>query len=138
MFNPTVAAFLVALSFSSLASASVIQPRDEVVMFNGQNVTFNYTDSIVPEGSLFGMGLLRTGALVPLKVTSENWRGPVILNIDDMDEIPATYLLQWPFFQNGSSYTAQLFQYNEKTLDVLVPNVRNATFTWVNIPGRDV
>lgn len=71
MFNPTVAAFLAALSFSSLASASVIQPRDEVVMFNGQNVTFNYTDSIVPEGSLFGMGLLRTGALVPLKVTSE-------------------------------------------------------------------
>ncbi|KAJ7482759.1 hypothetical protein FB451DRAFT_1236003 [Mycena latifolia] len=138
MFKPTVATFLATLSLSSLASAGTIQARDELVLFNGQNVTFDYSDSILPGSNMFGMGLLRTGVEIPDKVTSFGWEGPVILNIDDMDEIPATYVLQYPFFQNGSSYTVRLFQYNVETLDIAVPNVHNVTFTWINIPGRDV
>ncbi|KAJ7676903.1 hypothetical protein DFH06DRAFT_1122190 [Mycena polygramma] len=66
------------------------------------------------------------------------WEGPVVLNLDDMDVIPATYVLQYPFFQNGSSYTAQIFQYDTTTLEVVVPNVHNTTFIWVNQPGQNV
>ncbi|KAF7356121.1 hypothetical protein MVEN_00942600 [Mycena venus] len=138
MFKPTVAAFLATLSLSSLASAGAIQARDELVLFNGQNVTFDYSDSILPGTNMFGMGVLPTGIEIPPKVTSPGWEGPVVLNIDDMDEIPATYVLQYPFHVNGLSYTVRLFQYNVETLDIAVPNVHNATFTWVNIPGQDV
>ncbi|KAF7369395.1 hypothetical protein MVEN_00268500 [Mycena venus] len=138
MFKPTVAAFLASLSLSSLASAGAIQARDGLVLFNGQNITFDYSDSILPGTNMFGMGSLPTGVPIPPKVISPGWEGPVLLNIDDMDEIPATYVLQYPFFVNGLSYTIRLFQYNVETLDIAVPNVHNATFTWVNIPGRDV
>ncbi|KAJ6580919.1 hypothetical protein B0H19DRAFT_1251197 [Mycena capillaripes] len=138
MFKPTVAAFLATLSLSSLASAGALQARDGLVLFNGQNITFDYSDSKLPGTNMFGMGVLPTGIEVKDQVTSPGWVGPVLLNIDDMDEIPATYVLQYPFFDPGLSYTVRLFQYNVETLDIAVPNVHNATFTWVNIPGRDV
>ncbi|KAK7042514.1 hypothetical protein R3P38DRAFT_3309789 [Favolaschia claudopus] len=132
MFKRSVAAVLATLS---MVSATMIP---DLVLHNGLNVTFDYSDSIVPASNLFGMGVLRTGAAIPAKVTSEGWEGPVVLNMNDMDEIPATYVLQYPFFQNGSLYTAQIFQYDTTTLEVVVPNVHNETFIWVNIPGRDV
>ncbi|KAJ7337505.1 hypothetical protein DFH08DRAFT_812838 [Mycena albidolilacea] len=135
MFKRAVTAFLATLSLSSLATATMIP---DLVLHNGQNITFDYHDSIVPASNLFGMGVLRTGADIPAKVTSDGWEGPVVLNMDDMDEIPATYVLQYPFFQNGSLYTAQIFQYDTTTLEVVVPNVHNTTFIWVNIPGQDV
>ncbi|KAJ6588216.1 hypothetical protein B0H19DRAFT_1226106, partial [Mycena capillaripes] len=139
MFTSTLSTFLRTFALSAVTSASVIQAREELpFMHNGQNITFDYSDSIVPASNLFGMGLLRTGADIPAKVTSDGWEGPVVLNLDDMDEIPATYVLQYPFFQNGSSYTAQIFQYDTTTLEVVVPNVHNATFIWVNQPGQDV
>ncbi|KAJ7042637.1 hypothetical protein C8F04DRAFT_1229854 [Mycena alexandri] len=126
------------VALASIVSASPLQARDDLVLHNGQNITFDYSDSIVPASNLFGLGLLRTGADLPAKVTSDGWEGPVVLNLDDMDEIPATYVLQYPFFQNGSSYTAQIFQYDTTTLEVVVPNVHNTTFIWVNQPGKDV
>ncbi|KAJ7785905.1 hypothetical protein B0H16DRAFT_1488422 [Mycena metata] len=129
---------LAVVALASTITASPLQARDDLVLYNGQNITFDYSDSIVPASNLFGLGLLRTGADLPATVTSEGWEGPVVLNIDDMDEIPATYVLQYPFFQNGSSYTAQIFQYDTTTLEVVVPNVHNATFIWVNRPGQDV
>ncbi|KAJ7482769.1 hypothetical protein FB451DRAFT_1170626 [Mycena latifolia] len=141
MFKPTVSAFLATLSLFSLASAGAIEARDGLVLFNGQNITFDYSDSILPGTNMFGMGVLPTGIEVKDKVTSPGWEGPVILNIDDMDEIPATYVLQYPFHVNGLSYiciAVRLFQYNVETLDIAVPNVHNLTFTWINIPGQDV
>ncbi|KAJ7672483.1 hypothetical protein DFH06DRAFT_1176398 [Mycena polygramma] len=138
MFKSTLSVFLTTLAVSAMASAGVIQAREDLVLHNGQNITFDYSDSIVPASNLFGLGLLRTGADIPEKVTSDGWEGPVVLNIDDMDVIPATYVLQYPFFQNGSSYTAQIFQYDTTTLEVVVPNVHNATFIWVNQPGQNV
>ncbi|KAJ7814870.1 hypothetical protein B0H14DRAFT_2849045 [Mycena olivaceomarginata] len=78
MFKRAVTAFLATLSLSSLASATMIP---DLVFHNGQNITFDYHDSIVPASNLFGMG-----------VTSDGWEGPVVLNMDDMDEIPATYV----------------------------------------------
>ncbi|KAJ7123687.1 hypothetical protein C8R44DRAFT_784203 [Mycena epipterygia] len=135
MFKLSVAAVL---ALASVVSANAIQARDTLFLSNGQNVTFEYSDSIVTGNNLFGMGLLRTGAAVPEKVTSAGWEGPVVLNIDDEDVIPATYVLQFPFFQNGSSYTAQLFQYDTTTLEVVLPNVHSTTFIWVNQPGQNV
>ncbi|KAJ7646264.1 hypothetical protein DFH06DRAFT_576150 [Mycena polygramma] len=131
MFKPTISAVLAALSMSSLA-------RSERFLHNGQNITFDYSYVFVPASNLFGMGLLRTGAAIPPTVVTFGWEGPVILNLDDEDEIPATYVLQYPFYQNGSSYTAQLFEYDTKTLEVVVPNVRNETFIWVNQPGKNI
>ncbi|KAJ7123700.1 hypothetical protein C8R44DRAFT_875866 [Mycena epipterygia] len=135
MFKLSVAAFL---ALASVVSANDIQARDTLFLSNGQNVTFEYSDSIVTGNNLFGMGLLRTGAAVPEKVTSDGWEGPVVLNIDDQDVIPATYVLQYPFFQNGSSYTAQLFQYDTTTLEVVLPNIHSTTFVWINQPGQNV
>ncbi|KAJ7462744.1 hypothetical protein B0H11DRAFT_2241252 [Mycena galericulata] len=135
MFKISVVAATL-LATLSLSSAKVIQARGELVLYNGQNITWDYSDSILPESNLFGMGLLRTGAAIPEKVTTFGWEGPVVLNIDDQDVIPATYVLQYPFFENGSSYTAQLFQYDTTTLDIAVPNVHNTTFIWVNQPGQ--
>ncbi|KAJ7770812.1 hypothetical protein DFH07DRAFT_255615 [Mycena maculata] len=132
MFKAFIAVFLA----TSIASAKLIQARAELVLYNGQNITWDYSDSILPVSNLFGMGLLRTGAAIPAMVTTFGWEGPVILNIDDQDVIPATYVLQYPFFQNGSSYTAQIFQYDTTTLEVVVPNVHNTTFIWVNQPGQ--
>ncbi|KAJ7138239.1 hypothetical protein C8R44DRAFT_728402 [Mycena epipterygia] len=131
----TFAAFL---ALASVVSASAIQARETLVLYNGQNITFDYSDSIVTGDNLFGMGLLRTGAAVPEKVTTFGWEGPVILNIDDQDVIPATYVLQYPFFENGSSYTVQLFQYDTQTLNVVEPDVKSTTFIWVNQPGQNV
>ncbi|KAJ7139680.1 hypothetical protein C8R44DRAFT_309751 [Mycena epipterygia] len=135
MFKLSVAAFL---ALASVVSAGAIQAREIPVLFNGQNITWDYSSSFVTENNLFGMGLLRTGAALPQKVTSDGWEGPVILNIDDQDVIPATYVLQYPFFENGSSYTAQIFQYDTRTLDVVLPDVNSTTFIWVNRPGQDV
>lgn len=85
-----------------------------------------------------------------------SWEGPILLNFDDFDVIPATYVLQYPFFQNGSSYSecfwfywlqysnsnrftaVQLFQYNTNTLEVVEPHIHNATFIWVNQPGQNI
>jgi hypothetical protein len=71
MFKSSLAAFLATLAFSAVASAATIQARDDLVLHNGQNITFDYSDSILPSSNLFGMGLLRTGAAVPAKVTSD-------------------------------------------------------------------
>jgi hypothetical protein len=68
MFKRAVTAFLATLSLSSLASATMIP---DLVFHNGQNITFDYHDSIVPASNLFGMGVLRTGADIPAKVTSD-------------------------------------------------------------------
>ncbi|KAJ7630566.1 hypothetical protein FB45DRAFT_1027775 [Roridomyces roridus] len=122
---------------SALFSAAVLScSAQQLVLHNGQNITWDYSDSIVPASSLFGMGCLRTGAAIPDTVISDGWEGPVILHLFDQDVIPATYTLQYPFFQNGSSYTAQIFQYDTTTLQVVLPNVHNTTFTWVNRPGE--
>ncbi|KAJ7225869.1 hypothetical protein GGX14DRAFT_422682 [Mycena pura] len=134
MFKASITAFLATLSLSSMAAASIHTP----VLFNGQNITFDYSDVFLPASNLFGMGALRTGAAIPDTVVSDLWEGPVVLNIFDQDEIPATYVLMYPFFQNGSSYTVRLFEYDATTLKVAVPNVRNSTFVWVNRPGQDV
>ncbi|KAF7340066.1 hypothetical protein MVEN_01924700 [Mycena venus] len=135
MFKPTVAALLATLSLSSLAYATMIP---DLVFHNGQSITFDYHNSFVSAGNLFGMGVTRAGADIPATVTSFGWEGPVVLNIDDFAGITATYLLQYPFFQNGSLYTAQIFQYDTTTLEVVVPNVNETTFIWVNAPGQDV
>ncbi|KAJ7123671.1 hypothetical protein C8R44DRAFT_980943 [Mycena epipterygia] len=135
MFKLCVAAFL---ALASVVSANAIQARDTPSLFNGQNVTFEYSDSIASGSNLFGMGLLPTGIEIPEKVTDDGWVGPVILNIDNEDGIPATYVLQYAFFVNGLSYTARLFQYNTQTFEVVQPNVHNATFIWVNQPGQNV
>ncbi|KAJ7785906.1 hypothetical protein B0H16DRAFT_1488427 [Mycena metata] len=129
---------LAVVALASIVTASPLQARNELVLYNGQNITFDYSDLIVPASNLFGLGLLATGDDLPATVISAGWQGPVTLNIDDMDDIPATYLLQWPFFLNGSSYTAQIFQYDTTTLEVVVPNIHNATFIWVNRPGQEV
>lgn len=62
MFKFSITVLLAALSLSS-AKASL-------VLFNGQNITWDYSDSILPVSNLFGMGLLRTGAAIPETVTS--------------------------------------------------------------------
>ncbi|KAJ6472829.1 hypothetical protein DFH09DRAFT_1293881 [Mycena vulgaris] len=135
MFKLSVAAVLATLSLFSMVSVSA---GEVLVLHNGQNITFDYEGEVLPEPNLFGLGLLRTGAAIPAKVTSDTWEGPITLNIFDQDVIPATFVLQYPFFENGSSYTAQLFQYDTTTLEVAVPNVRSATFIWVNKPGQNV
>ncbi|KAJ6567532.1 hypothetical protein B0H10DRAFT_1965313 [Mycena sp. CBHHK59/15] len=103
MFKLSITAVLVALS---MTSASTIQACNTLLLHNRQNIMFDYWDSIAPEANLFGMGLLHMGAVVPETVSSDGWEGPVVLNILDQDVIPAMYLLQYPFFENGSSYSA--------------------------------
>lgn len=69
MFKIVATAVLGLLSLSPLAAASSIQSRDVPVLHNGQNVSFVYSDSIVGVDTLFGLGLLRTNAATPPKVT---------------------------------------------------------------------
>lgn len=62
MFSLAVTAAVAALSlFPGTASA--------LTLHNGQNITWDYSDSIVSASTLFGMGLLRTNATIPSKVT---------------------------------------------------------------------
>lgn len=66
MFQLAVTAVVAALSlFPGSASAG----SSGLTLHNGQNITWDYSDSIVPENRLFGMGLLRTNASIPAKVT---------------------------------------------------------------------
>ncbi|KAJ7071507.1 hypothetical protein C8F01DRAFT_437776 [Mycena amicta] len=103
MFKARLFALLAGLV---MTSAHALQSRDDLaVLHNGQNITWDYSDAILTDDNLFGMGLLRSNAALPATVVAEGWEGPVILNIDDQDVIPATYVLQYPFFQNGSTYT---------------------------------
>ncbi|KAF7306614.1 hypothetical protein MIND_00452800 [Mycena indigotica] len=133
------AALLSLFAGLAIASPSAVHARDALpVLHNGQNITWDYKDVFLDETSRFGMGLLRSNAALPPTVVADGWEGPVVLNILDQDVIPATYVLQYPFFQNGSTYTAQLFEYNANTLAVTVPQVRSTTFVWVNQPGQNI
>jgi hypothetical protein len=70
MFNIVATTVLGALSLFSFAAAGPVQARDSLTLYNGQNVTFYYSDSIVQDNTLFGMGLMRASAATPDKVTS--------------------------------------------------------------------
>jgi hypothetical protein len=68
MFKSSIAVVFAVLS---MVAASTIEARADLVLHNGQNITFQYSDSILPEPNLFGLGVTRTGAAVPAKVTSD-------------------------------------------------------------------
>lgn len=72
MFSFALAAVLSVLSILSVASAKPMHIRDNgLTLFNGQNTSWAYEDSIVGDNTLFGMGCLRTGAPTPAKVISD-------------------------------------------------------------------
>ena len=53
-----------------LFTADGVQARDNLTLYNGQNITFYYSDSIVQDNTLFGMGLMKAGVATPDRVTS--------------------------------------------------------------------
>ncbi|KAJ7609801.1 hypothetical protein FB45DRAFT_943007 [Roridomyces roridus] len=128
MFNRVLSTFLTALALSTLASASAELPH----LHNGQSIAFDYTDSMLNGDTWFGMGVLPTGAPAPESIVEAGWAGPVVINIDNEDGIPATFLLSYPSFAPGLSYTVHLFQYDIQTLKIVIPDVHNKTFIWVN------
>ncbi|KAJ7615975.1 hypothetical protein FB45DRAFT_1008182 [Roridomyces roridus] len=125
MFNRVLSTFLTAFTVSALAATSV--PH----LHNGQTIAFDYTDSMLNGDTWFGMGVLPTGIPAPDSIVQAGWSGPVVINIDNEDKVPATFLLSYPSFVPGLSYTVHLFQYDIETLKIVIPDVHNQTFIWV-------
>ncbi|KAF7306579.1 hypothetical protein MIND_00449200 [Mycena indigotica] len=135
------AAFLGLFAAFAVASAGVVDVKtraDLPVHHNGDVLTWDYKGEIALENELFGMGVVRSDLPIPASITADGWEGPVILHLFDQMTIPATYPLAFPFFFNGSIYTAQLFKYDTSTLELTQTLVRSTEFMWVNQPGQDI
>ncbi|KAJ7588062.1 hypothetical protein C8J56DRAFT_940813 [Mycena floridula] len=136
-------ALLVAAT-GALASYVPVKRDDLPQLYNGQNISFAYSDIIVSGSNLFGgLACEPFGQDIPDSlaatdgVGASEWDATTVLGIYDFDEINATYVLQFPFFNPGTAYTVTMFEYDINTLQVVRKNLKSQSFIWVNRPGHD-
>ncbi|KAF9069492.1 hypothetical protein BDP27DRAFT_1325444 [Rhodocollybia butyracea] len=125
------------------AGTPVLTARDSLpTLFNGQNISFEYSDIIVSGSNLFGIGCQPLGRATPSNILATDggasaWDATTVLGIYDYDLINATYVLQFPFFEAGATYTVSMFEYELSTGNVVRANLKNQSFVWVNRPGQE-
>ncbi|KAF9067123.1 hypothetical protein BDP27DRAFT_1423147 [Rhodocollybia butyracea] len=119
------------------AATPVVTARDSLpTLFNGQNISFKYPDIMVTT-SLFGMGCVTLGQTTPSSILDANkWEGTMVLGFFDYDNVNATYVLQFPFFNPGAEYTVLMFECDTSTGAVIRPNLKTQSFIWINRPGQ--
>lgn len=82
-----------------------------IACVTGQNISFAYSDIIVSGSNLFGLACEPFGQDIPDSlaatdgVGASEWDATTVLGIYDFDEINATYVLQFPFFNPGTAYS---------------------------------
>ncbi|KAJ7578398.1 hypothetical protein C8J56DRAFT_1170209 [Mycena floridula] len=140
----SVSLSLLVAAASALASSMPVKRDDLPQLFNGQNITFaDYSDIIVSGSNLFGLACQPMGKDIPDSLSATDaqgasaWGATTVLGIYDFDEISATYVLQFPFFNPGHAYTVTMFEYDISTLQVVRKNLKSQSFIWVNRPGHD-
>ncbi|KAF9061947.1 hypothetical protein BDP27DRAFT_1337321 [Rhodocollybia butyracea] len=145
-FNTAIFASAV-LFFSAVqagaAGTPVLTARDSLpTLYNGQNISFEYSDIFVSGSNLFGIGCQPFGQATPsnLLAISESgasaWDATTVLGIYDYDLVNATYVLQFPFFEAGATYTVSMFEYELSTGNVVRADLKSQSFVWVNRPGQ--
>ncbi|KAF9078806.1 hypothetical protein BDP27DRAFT_1356587 [Rhodocollybia butyracea] len=131
-FNTAIfaSALLVSVAQAGAAGTPTFTARDSLpTLFNGSN--------------LFGIGCQPLGQPTPSnllaidEVGASAWDATTVLGIYDYDLVNATYVLQFPFFEAGATYTVSMFEYELSTGNVVRANLKNQSFVWVNRPGQE-
>ncbi|KAE9400043.1 hypothetical protein BT96DRAFT_938938 [Gymnopus androsaceus JB14] len=148
-FNTAIFASAASILFSAATHVSatatpVLTARDSLpTLYNGQNISFEYSDIIVSGSNLFGIGCQPYGEATPSNLFAADefgaseWDATTVLGIYDYDLVNATYVLQFPFFDPGTAYTVSMFEYDITTGAVVRANLKNQSFIWVNRPGQE-
>ncbi|KAJ7578371.1 hypothetical protein C8J56DRAFT_956491 [Mycena floridula] len=118
-------ALLVAAT-GALASYVPVKRDDLPQLYNGQNISFAYSDIIVSGSNLFGLACEPFGQDIPDSLAATDGVGA--------SEWDAT---TFPFFNPGTAYTVTMFEYDINTLQVVRKNLKSQSFIWVNRPGHD-